>query len=178
MKLNKEIESCIMAWAENATRWGLNRTEAQIHALLFLVETPLTMEDIAETLGVARSNVSNSLKALLNWRIIKAINVRGIRRKHYVALKDVWEMFRSVVYEQKKRNIDPFIGMIKDTKEKLEQSKSRDAISEHALKQVTQMTEFLDTSNYWFGQLQSMSTETIRQYMKVGNKVLKLAKLI
>ncbi len=178
MKLNKEIESCIMAWAENATRWGLNRTEAQIHALLFLVETPMTMEEIAETLGVARSNVSNSLKVLLGWRIIRAINVRGNRRKQYVALKDVWEMFRSVVYEQKRRNIDPFVGMIKDTRNKLEQSKARDAMSEHALRQIAQMADFLDASNYWFAQLQSMATETIRQYMKLGNKVLKLTKLI
>jgi DNA-binding transcriptional regulator GbsR (MarR family) len=175
MKLTKDIENYILTWGELATRWGLNRTEAQIHALLFVSESPLTMEEISQTLGVARSNASQSLKELLGWKIIKTVNVRGNRRKHYVALQDVWEMFRSVVYEQKRRNIDPFIGLARETKAKLEQN--RDPAEKHALRQVTQMIEFLDAAMFWFAQLQQMSTPAIRQYMKLGGKVLHLKRI-
>lgn len=177
MKLTSDLENYILAWGELATRWGLNRTEAQIHALLFLTGATLTMEEIGQTLGVARSNVSMSLKELLSWRIIRSISVRGSRRKHYVAILDVWEMFRSVVYEQRRRNIDPFIGLTRETQARLEQSRSRTPIEEHALRQIGQMTEFLATSMGWYARLQAMPTQTIRQYMKVGSKMLGLRKL-
>lgn len=177
MKLANDIENYIMTWGELATRWGLNRTEAQIHALLFVSESPLTMEEISQTLGVARSNVSNSLKELLGWKIIKTVNVRGNRRKHYAAIQDVWEMFRSVVYEQKRRNIDPFIALAKDTKVKLGANRNRDSGENHALHQVTQMVEFLEATMTWYAQLQQMSTPTIRQYMKLGGKVLNLRRI-
>jgi DNA-binding transcriptional regulator GbsR (MarR family) len=177
MKLSKDIENYILTWGELATRWGLNRTEAQIHALLFVSESSLTMEEISQTLGVARSNVSQSLKELLGWKIIKTINVRGNRRKHYFAIQDVWEMFRSVVYEQKRRNIDPFIGLARETKTRLEQNRARDPAENHALRQVTQLVEFLDATMLWFAQLQQMTTPTIRQYLKVGGKVLKLKRI-
>jgi DNA-binding transcriptional regulator GbsR (MarR family) len=177
MKMTKDIEYYILTWGELATRWGLNRTEAQIHALLFVTEAPLTMENIAQTLGVARSNVSNSLKELLGWKIIRTVNVRGNRSKHYVAIQDVWEMLRSVVFEQKRRNIDPFIGLARDTKAALDRTKSRDPAEDHALRQVTRMLEFLDAAMSWYAQLQAMPTATIRQYMKLGGKVLNLRKL-
>jgi DNA-binding transcriptional regulator GbsR (MarR family) len=89
------------------TRWGINRTVAQIHALLFISQKPLDAEDIMQALGVARSNVSNSLKDLHGWGIVKRVHVMGDSRDHFESMKDVWEMFRVVLDERKKREIDP-----------------------------------------------------------------------
>src|SRR5271155_3696543 len=97
----------ILHWGEMGTRWGINRTVAQIHALLFISPSPLNAEEIAETLAVARSNVSNSLKELQGWGIVKNVHVLGDRRDHYETLKDVWAMFRVILDERKKRETDP-----------------------------------------------------------------------
>src|ERR1700742_681411 len=84
----------ILHWGEMGTRWGINRTVAQIDALLYISPQPLNAEEIAETLGVARSNVSNSLRELQGWRIVKLVHVLGDKRDHFESMKDVWEMFR------------------------------------------------------------------------------------
>src|SRR5579864_2474961 len=87
----------ILHWGEMGTRWGINRTVAQIHALLYLSPKPLPAEEIAETLSVARSNVSNSLKELQGWGIVRVAHVMGDRRDHFESMKDVWEMFRTIL---------------------------------------------------------------------------------
>src|SRR5881628_1159381 len=104
----------VLHWGEMGTRWGINRTVAQIHALLYISPRPLNAEEIAETLGVARSNVSNSLKELQGWGIVKLVHVMGDRRDHFESLKDVWEMFRIVLDERKKREIDPSLSMLQE----------------------------------------------------------------
>ena len=96
------------------TRWGINRTVAQIHALLFLSPRPLNAEDIAATLGVARSNVSTSLRELQGWGIVRVAHVLGDRRDHFESMKDVWEMFRIIVDERKKREADPTLAMLRE----------------------------------------------------------------
>ena len=104
----------ILHWGEMGTRWGINRTVAQIHALLFLSPTPLHAEEIAATLGVARSNVSNSLRELQGWGIVRVTHLLGDRRDHFESLKDVWEMFRIIVDERKKREADPTLAMLRE----------------------------------------------------------------
>src|SRR5437588_6191580 len=100
-KLSPVQKKFILHWGEMGTRWGINRTVAQIHALLFLSPKPLTAEEIAETLEVARSNVSTSLRELQGWGIVKVVHVLGDRRDYFESLKDVWEMFRIVCQERK-----------------------------------------------------------------------------
>src|SRR2546422_8311993 len=92
----------ILHWGEMGTRWGINRTVAQIHALLYLAPRPLNAEQISATLSVARSNVSTSLRELLSWGIIRTVRVLGDRRVHFESLQDVWEMFRRVLAGRKK----------------------------------------------------------------------------
>src|SRR6266849_1589093 len=104
----------VLHWGEMGTRWGINRTVAQIHALLFLSPRPLNAEEIAQTLGVARSNVSTSLRELQGWGIVRLVHVLGDRRDHFESLKDVWEMFRMVLDERKKREIDPTLAMLRE----------------------------------------------------------------
>src|SRR5712675_2991731 len=107
MNLSPMTEKFVLHWGEMGTRWGISRTVAQIHALLYLSPKPLTAEEIADTLSVARSNVSTSLKELQSWGIIRIVHVLGDRRDHFESIKDVWEMFQIVMDERKRREIDP-----------------------------------------------------------------------
>ncbi len=107
MELSPTTQKYILHWGEMGTRWGVNRTVAQIHALLFLANAPLTAEDIAASLNVARSNVSNSLKELQSWGLARITHVMGDRRDHFVALQDVWEIFRVIMEERKRRETHP-----------------------------------------------------------------------
>src|SRR6185295_15433491 len=104
----------ILHWGEMGTRWGINRTVAQVHALLFLSERPLPAEEIATTLGVARSNISTSLRELQNWGIVRIVHVAGDRRDHFESMKDVFAMFRVIARERKKREIEPTIHVLRD----------------------------------------------------------------
>src|SRR5499433_4399639 len=94
-------EKFILHWGEMGTKWGINRTVAQVHALLYLAAKPLPADVISSTLAVARSNVSTSLRELQGWGIVRVVYVLGDRRDHFVTLKDVWEIFRIVAEERK-----------------------------------------------------------------------------
>src|SRR5882762_1273604 len=111
-KLSDVQQNFILHWGEMGTRWGINRTVAQIHALLFISPKPLPAEEIAATLAVARSNVSTSLKELQGWGIVKLVHVMGDRRDHFQSMKEVWDMFRAVLDERKKREIDPTLSVL------------------------------------------------------------------
>lgn len=112
--LDSVTEKFILHWGEMGTRWGVNRTVAQIHALLYLSSRPLDAEEIATTLSIARSNVSTSLRELESWGIVKAVHLLGDRREHYEAMKDVWEMARIILDERKRREIDPTVSVLRD----------------------------------------------------------------
>lgn len=107
-------EKFILHWGEMGTRWGINRTVAQTHALLYVSERPLNAEEICETLGIARSNASTSLKELLSWGIIRVVHLKGDRRDHYESIKEVWELFRVIAAERRKREIDPTLAIVRD----------------------------------------------------------------
>src|SRR5881394_4057643 len=113
-KLSPVQQKFILHWGEMGTKWGINRTVAQIHALLFISPKPLNADDLVETLGVARSNVSSSLSELQNWKIIKTVHAMGDRRDHYESIKDVWELFRVVLDERKRREIDPTLELLRE----------------------------------------------------------------
>src|SRR5258708_34785894 len=110
--LTPRAQKFIVHWGEMGTRWGINRTVAHVHALLFLSPPPLPADEIAETLAVARSNVSASLRELQGWRIVRVVHVLGDRRDHFESIKDVWEIFRIVSEERKRREIDPTLRVL------------------------------------------------------------------
>ncbi len=115
MTLTPLAERFVLHWGEMGTRWGVNRTVAQIHALLFLLGQPLTAEDISDTLGVARSNVSTSLRELINWNLVRSVHQMGDRRDFYETSGDVWELMRIIVRERKAREFDPTVMMLSET---------------------------------------------------------------
>src|SRR5512137_1320928 len=112
--LPPSVTKFIVHWGEMGARWGINRTVAQIHALLFVSELPLTAEQIAQSLSVARSNVSNSLRELQAWGLVKVVHVLGDRRDHFEALGDAWETLRVILDERKRREVDPMIESVRE----------------------------------------------------------------
>ena len=169
--LSSVQQKFILHWGEMGTRWGINRTVAQIHALLFISPKPINAEDIAETLSVARSNVSNSLKELQGWGIIKRVHVLGDSRDHFESMKDVWEMYRVVLDERKKREIDPTLRMLHECIEAAENDKETDEYTEQKLRDLH---NFFETTTAWYGQVRQWPTAAMVKFVKLGDKVLKV----
>src|SRR5215813_13566116 len=103
----------VLHWGEMGWRWGVNRTVSQIHALLFLVGRPLHAEEIAALLQVARSNVSNSLRELQNWNLVRVVHLVGDRRDHFETARDPWDLMRTIVRERKAREFEPTIETLR-----------------------------------------------------------------
>src|SRR2546430_11655359 len=114
----------ILHWGEMGTRWGINRTVAQVHALLFISDRPLPADEIVERLWVERSNISTSLKELQGWGIVRVVHVIGDRRDHFESMQDVWEMFRVIIEERKRREIDPTLAILRECVADAEKLKS------------------------------------------------------
>ncbi len=131
----------ILHWGEMGTKWGINRTVAQAHALLYLWPTPLQAEQIAETLDVARSNVSTSLRELQSWGLVKVVHVLGDRRDHFEAHKDVWKMFEVVLAERKRREWDPTLAMLRE----VAHDKDADAYTQERLGEMLGFFETIST---------------------------------
>src|ERR1700741_1221840 len=112
-KLPAAVERFVLHWGDMGDEWGVNRSVSQIHGLLYLAEAPMTAEDIAETLGMARSNVSNSIKELLSWNLIRRVPVPGDRREHYEADTDIWEVAARIAAGRKVREIDPAVEALR-----------------------------------------------------------------
>src|SRR5262249_1894239 len=161
----------ILHWGEMGIRWGINRTVAQIHALLYLAPRPLNAEEIVATLNVARSNVSTSLKELQGWRIVKLVHVLGDKRDHFESMKDPWEMFRIVLDERKRREIDPTLQMLRECIAEAEKDKATDEYTEERLKALR---DFFDTTTAWYLQLRQWPTQAVVKFVKLGDKVSKL----
>jgi DNA-binding transcriptional regulator GbsR (MarR family) len=170
-ELSPVEQKFILHWGEMGTRWGINRTVAQIHALLFIAPKPLNAEDIASTLSVARSNVSNSLKELQGWRIVKLVHVLGDKRDHFESMKDPWEMFRIVLDERKRREIDPTLDMLRECITAAEKDKET---SEYTEERMKALRDFFETTTAWYMQLRNWPTQTVVKFVKLGDKVAKL----
>src|SRR5208283_2337794 len=145
--LNPITEKFVLHWGEMGTRWGVNRTVAQIHALLYLSPQPMNAEEIAGTLSIARSNVSTSLRELESWGIVRAIHLLGDRREHYHAPKDVWEMARVIMDERKRREIDPTVSLLRECLRDLDGKGEAEAEKRERLEAMLRFVETL-TSLY------------------------------
>ena len=174
-KLSSVQQKFILHWGEMGTRWGINRTVAQVHALLYISPTPLHAEDIANTLQVARSNVSTSLKELQGWGIVKLVHVLGDKRDHFESMKDVWEMFRVVIDERKKREIDPTLAVLRECIAEAERDRSSDRYTEERLRELC---GFFETTIAWYEQIRSWPTPALTRFVKLGDKLRKALGLL
>ena len=169
-ELSPVQQKFILHWGEMGTRWGINRTVAQIHALLFISPNPLNAEDILQVLGVARSNVSSSLKELQGWGIVRRIHVMGDSRDHFESVKDVWEAFRLVLDERKRREVDPTQRLLHECIAEAAKNPATDPDTEQKLRELA---EFFDTTTAWYDQIRQWPTGALTKFVKAGDKVRK-----
>ncbi len=167
MELTQHAQNFILHWGEMGSRWGVNRTVSQIHALLFYAGRPLPADEIATTLDVARSNVSNSLKELQNWNLIRTVHLMGDRREHFDTSLDVWVLFRTVVSERKQREFDPTIKVLKATLASPD-FEQEDAGAQQRVKETLALME---TLSVWADEMLRLESSTLVKVMKLGAKV-------
>jgi DNA-binding transcriptional regulator GbsR (MarR family) len=171
MKLTPIMERYVLHWGEMGTRWGVNRTVAQIHALLYLSPQPLAAEEIAETLAVARSNVSTSLKELQAWGVVTVAHVLGDRRDHFTIKGDTWAMLTAIMEERKRRELEPTLSLLRQCV--LELGSDRETPSEVKAR-IEQMLAFIATLTEWFDQIKTLPKSTLIPLMKMGARIAQL----
>ena len=171
MKLTPVMQKYILHWGEMGTRWGVNRTVAQIHALLYLAKDPIDAEDIATTLNVARSNVSTSLKELQGWGLVKIVHVMGDRRDHFESLHDIWDIFMVIIEERKKRELDPTLLMLRECVAEAKNDKQTD---ENIKQRITQTLDFMELQSGWYEQMKQLPRPMLIKLLKLGGKIKSL----
>ena len=170
MKLLPVTEKFILHWGEMGSRWGVNRTVAQVHALLYIIGKPMAADDITDTLGVARSNVSNSLKELQGWGLISVVHIMGDRRDHFETSKDVWALARTIFAERKHREFDPTVAFLRDCMASSDLAKE----DKEAQKRIADTLQFMETISIWGEEMLSLDPDTLNKVMKLGAKIQKL----
>jgi DNA-binding transcriptional regulator GbsR (MarR family) len=168
ISLPPSAERFVLQWGDLGGRWGVNRSVGQIHALLYLSEKPLTADDIADQLGMARSNVSNSLKELQTWRLIKRVSVLGDRRDYFEAEADVWEMLLRIVAGRKEREIDPAIATLRQCAEAAKGDARLHSVSAARLSEMLDVVEGL---NRWYEQMQLLPKSKLMALVKMGSRI-------
>lgn len=168
--LNREF---IAHFGEMGSRWGINRTVGQIYALLFISSEPLCADQIADTLEFSRSNVSMGLKELQAWRLVRLRHFAGDRREFFEAPADVWEIFRVLAEERRRREIEPTLSMLRTA---LLETPSSDA-ERHAQQRMREMHDLIDRLMTWFDDVQKLAPETALQLMGMGATVTRVLEL-
>ncbi len=168
--LSPVAERFILHWGEMGTRWGINRTVAQIHALLYLSPRPMHAEEIAASLAVARSNVSTSLRELQNWGIVRVAHVMGDRRDHFESMKDAWEMFRVILDERKKRETDPTLHLVRSCVA----DAKKPGGDKYERERLQDMLSFLEDMTNWYEKIRAMPLPLVKKFVKLGDKVAKM----
>lgn len=171
MKLTPIMERYVLHWGEMGARWGTNRSVAQIHALLYLAPQPLPAEVIADTLSIARSNVSTSLRELQSWGLVRVTHSLGDRRDHFEAQHDVWHMLTLIVEERKRREIDPTLTMLRQC---MLEAESDGETPKVVKERIGDMLGFMERLTVWYEQIKRLPKPTLVALMKMGTKVAAL----
>ncbi len=169
--LPKAIDMFVLQWGDLGGSWGVNRSVSQIHAFLYLCEEPQTAETIAETLSMARSNVSNSLKELQAWKLIARVPVKGDRREHFVAETDVWEIAARIAAGRKQREVDPALQVLREC---MDSASSDKAVSRVQHDRLRAMLEFTETADSFYHQMLTISKSKRMAMMKMGARLASL----
>jgi DNA-binding transcriptional regulator GbsR (MarR family) len=168
MTLSKASKAFILHWGEMGNRWGVNRTVAQVHALLYLSAEPMTAEDIAEALSVARSNVSTSLRELQNWQLVQATHQLGDRRDFFSTSQDVWQLFLTVIHQRVEREIEPTIAALGRLA-----AEARAEKEPEITKRIAGMHAFLEEMHGWYAQMVKLPPSTLRSLINTGTEITK-----
>jgi len=171
MNLSPAVQNYVLHWGEMGTRWGTNRTVAQIQALLYLSPKPLRADEIVDLLSVARSNVSTSIRELQSYGLVKMTHSLGDRRDYFESIYDVWDLFRAIIEQRKQRELNPTLSMLRKCAEEVEMEKQTDEVTK---KRIRNMLMFFETTSNWYEQIQEIPTPTLQKIMKLGRGITKL----
>jgi DNA-binding transcriptional regulator GbsR (MarR family) len=167
----KPVRTFVLEWGNLGERWGVNRSVSQIHALLYASKAPLAAEEIADTLGIARSNVSNSLRELQTWNIIRSVPVLGDRRTFYTAETDLWNLVSRIAAGRKARELDPAAAALRECVELTRNDKSVDPVVQLRLRE---MLDFVERTSRWYDQMLALPRSSIITLMKLGGGIARL----
>ncbi len=160
--LTPVMKKFILHWGEMGSVWGVNRTVAQIYALLYLSPEPLTADEISETLAMARSTVSTGLHELQTWGLVKVVHVLGDRRDHFASMSDVWEMYRTIIRQRKSREIDPLLAMLRSSVAEADKDDAQ------VKEKLQDMLDSLETVMTIYNQVEQMPLETLVKLANLG----------
>lgn len=172
MEISPTMTRFVLHWGEMSGRWGVSRSVAQIHALLYIVGDPLPADRIAEMLDIARSAVSVGLRELQGYGIVRLVHMRGDRRDHFEALGDPWELFVRIVEERRKREIEPTIAVLRECLAEAEADQATPRPVETRIRNLLGLVEELDR---WYGEMKQLPTTTLRTLLKMGPAVARIA---
>lgn len=162
----------VLHWGEMGSRWGVNRTVSQVHALLFLLGRPMHAEEIADILQVARSNISTSLRELQNWKLVRVTHILGDRRDHFETAQDPWELLRIIVRERKAREFDPTVTVLRECV----QDPAFGKLEAGAQKRVRETLALMESLSSWSDEMLALESATLMRLMKLGAKVQSLVR--
>lgn len=171
MQLTPAVEKYVLHWGEMGTRWGTNRTVAQIQALLYLSPRPLRADEIVDLLSVARSNVSTSIRELQSYGLVKMTHMLGDRRDYFESISDVWELFRVIIEQRKQRELNPTLSMLRKVALEVVDEEETDKITKE---RIGNMLKFVETTSDWYEKIQGIPTPTLQKIMKLGAGITKL----
>lgn len=173
MELSPAVEKYVLHWGEMGTRWGTNRTVAQIHALLYLSPEPLRADEICELLSVARSNVSTSIRELQSYGLVRMTHVLGDRRDYFESVTDVWELFRVIIEQRKQRELNPTLTMLRSCASEVDAENGTDPVTKE---RIHNMLDFVERTSTWYEQISEIPSSTLTKLMKLGASITKLVK--
>jgi DNA-binding transcriptional regulator GbsR (MarR family) len=176
MDLSPTVKKLALHWGQMGTRWGINRSVAQIYALLFFSPDPLPADEIADILSLARSNVSTSIRDLQGWGVVKVVHKIGDRRDHYEALEDVWESFQRIAAARRRRELDPTLSVLRESLAELEKGKG--AQDAYARGRVSRMLEFVEAVVAWQQEADRLSPAALRKLARMATKIRKLVRAV
>jgi len=173
MNMSPAVQKYVLHWGEMGTRWGTNRTVAQIQALLYLSPEPLRADEIVELLSVARSNVSTSVRELQSYGLVKMTHILGDRRDYFESPHDVWDLFRVIIEQRKQRELNPTLTMLRLCAAEIDEEKLTD---ETTKERIRNMLKFVETTSEWYEKIRDIPTPTLQKLMKLGAGIAKFIK--
>lgn len=167
MELSPIVQSFVLHFGEMGSRWGINRTVGQIYALLYLSPEPLCADQIVDSLGVSRSNVSMGIRELQGWNLVLLRHIPGDRRDFFTTPEDVWQILRTLAEERKKREIDPTLSVLREIlmdKPQIESDRYAQARMQEMYKLIEQLTN-------WYDDVKKLDTDRLTSLLSLGAKV-------
>lgn len=173
MHMSPAVEKYVLHWGEMGTRWGTNRTVAQIQALLYLSPKPLSADEIVDLLSVARSNVSTSIRELQGYGLVRMIHVLGDRRDYFESVSDVWELFRIILEQRKQRELNPTLSMLRTCADEVDAETDTDEVTKD---RIRNMLGFIESTSEWYDKISEVPTPTLQKLMKLGAGITKIVR--